>query len=38
MPPGRRLNEYVTVESVEVREVAGTVHQIDDVPHQVTPN
>ncbi len=38
MPPGRRVNEFVTVESVEVREVAGRVHQIDDVPQQVTPD
>jgi hypothetical protein len=37
MPPGRQLNEFVTIESVEVREVAGSVHQIDDVPLQVTP-
>jgi hypothetical protein len=37
MPPGRQVNEYVTVESVEVREVAGSVHQLDDVPLQVTP-
>ena len=37
MPPGRQLNEFVTVESVEVREVAGSVHQVDDVPLQVTP-
>jgi hypothetical protein len=37
MPPGRKLNEYVTVDSVEVREVAGSVHQLDDVPLQVTP-
>lgn len=38
MPHGRELNEYVTVESVEVREVAGSVHQLDDVPLQVTPD
>ena len=37
MPPGRELNEYVTIQSVEVREVAGSVHQLDDVPLQVTP-
>ena len=37
MPPGREVNEYVTVQSVEVREVAGSVHQLDDVPLQVTP-
>jgi hypothetical protein len=37
MPPGRKVNDYVTVESVEVREVAGSVHQLDDVPLQVTP-
>jgi hypothetical protein len=37
LPPGRALNDYVTVRSVEVREVAGSVHQLDDVPLQVTP-
>ncbi len=37
MPPGREVNEFVTVQSVEVREVAGSVHQLDDVPLQVTP-
>jgi hypothetical protein len=37
MPSGRVVNEYVTVVSVEVREVAGSVHQLDDVPLQVTP-
>jgi hypothetical protein len=37
MPAGREVNEYVTVHSVEVREVAGSVHQLDDVPLQVTP-
>ena len=37
MPPGREFNDFVTVESVEVREVAGSVHQLDDVPLQVTP-
>jgi hypothetical protein len=37
MAPGRQINDYVTVQSVEVREVAGSVHQIDDVPIQVTP-
>ena len=37
MPPGRQVNEFVTVESVEVREVAGSVHELDDVPLQVTP-
>ena len=37
MPPGRQLNQFVTVDSVEVREVAGSVHQLDDVPLQVTP-
>ena len=37
MPPGRQLNEFVTIDSVEVREVAGSVHQLDDVPLQVTP-
>ena len=37
MPPGRELNEFVTIESVEVREVAGSVHQMDDVAFQMTP-
>lgn len=37
LPPGRQVNEFVTVESVEVREVAGSVHQIDDVARQMTP-
>ena len=37
MPAGRQLNEFVTIDSVEVREVAGSVHQLDDVPLQVTP-
>ena len=37
MPPGRQLNEFVTIDSVEVREVVGSVHQLDDVPLQVTP-
>ena len=37
MPAGRELNEFVTIESVEVREVAGSVHQLDDVPLQMTP-
>ena len=37
MQPGRPLNEFVTLDAVEVREVIGTVHQIDDVPMQVTP-
>lgn len=37
MPRGRTLNEYVTVESVEVREVVGSVHQLDPVPLQMTP-
>jgi hypothetical protein len=37
MPAGRELNEYVTIQSVEVREVAGSVHQLDDVPLQMTP-
>jgi hypothetical protein len=37
LPPGREMNEFVTVESVEVREVAGRVHAIDDVPQQMTP-
>src|SRR3954470_2294259 len=35
LPPGRQVNEFVTVESIEVREVAGTVHQLDDIPFQV---
>ena len=38
MPPGRQVNEFVTVESVEVRELAGSVHQLDDVPLQMTPD
>jgi hypothetical protein len=37
MPAGRELNDFVTVQSVEVREVAGSVHQLDDVPLQMTP-
>lgn len=37
MPPGRQVNEFVVVESVEIREVAGSVHQLDDIPLQVTP-
>ena len=37
MPAGRELNEYVTIQAVEVREVAGSVHQLDDVPLQMTP-
>ena len=37
MPKGRELNEYVTVQSVEVCEVAGSIHQLDDVPLQMTP-
>ncbi|HLM19007.1 MAG TPA: hypothetical protein VK549_14390 [Acidimicrobiia bacterium] len=37
MPSGRQVNDYVTVQSVEVREVAGSVHQLDDIPLQVTP-
>jgi hypothetical protein len=37
MPVGRQLNDYVTIDAVEVREVAGSVHQMDDVPLQVTP-
>jgi hypothetical protein len=36
MPPGRQVNEFVLVQSVEVREVAGSVHQLDDVPLQMT--
>jgi hypothetical protein len=31
------VNEFVLVQSVEVREVAGSVHQLDDIPLQVTP-
>ena len=37
LPPGRQVNEYVTIESVEIREVAGSVHQLDEVPLQMTP-
>jgi len=37
MPAGRQVNEFVVVESVEVRAVAGTVHQLDDIPRQMTP-
>jgi hypothetical protein len=37
MQPGRQLNDFVTLVAVEIREVVGTVHQIDDVPMQVTP-
>ena len=37
LPKGRELNEYVTVQSVEVCEVAGSVHQADDVSLQMTP-
>lgn len=37
LPAGRQVNEFVTVQSVEVREVAGSVHQLDDVPLQMTP-
>ncbi|MET0628236.1 MAG: hypothetical protein ABW033_07260 [Acidimicrobiia bacterium] len=37
MPAGRQVNEFVVVEAVEVRAVAGTVHQLDDVPRQMTP-
>jgi hypothetical protein len=36
MPPGRQVNDFVTVESVEVREVAGSVHQSDPVAFQMT--
>lgn len=36
MPPGRQVNEFVTVESVEVREVAGSVHQPDELPLSMT--
>ena len=36
MPPGRQVNEFVVVESGEIREVAGSVHQLDDIPLQVT--
>jgi hypothetical protein len=38
MPPGRQINDYVTVLTVEIREVAGSVHQMDDVPRQMTPD
>ena len=34
---GRQVNEFVTVQSVEVREVAGSIHQPDDIPYQMTP-
>ena len=37
LPPGRQVNEYVTIESVEVREVAGSVHQSDEIAYQMTP-
>jgi hypothetical protein len=37
MPTGRQLNEFTTVVSVEVCEVAGSVHQLDPVPLQMTP-
>ena len=37
LPTGRKVNEFVTVESVEIREVVGSVHQLDDVPLHVTP-
>jgi hypothetical protein len=37
MPEGRELNEYVTVQSVEVVEVAGSVHQLDEDPLQMSP-
>jgi hypothetical protein len=37
LPHGRQLNDFVTVEAVEVREVAGSVHQSDPVAFQMTP-
>ncbi len=37
LPPGRQVNEFVTILSVEVREVAGSVHQSDEVAYQMTP-
>ena len=37
LPAGRQVNEFVTVQAVEVREVAGSVHQSDDIPYQMTP-
>jgi hypothetical protein len=37
LPHGRQLNDYVTVDAVEVREVAGSVHQSDPVAFQMTP-
>ena len=37
LPAGRQVNEYVTIESVEVREVAGSVHQSDEIAYQMTP-
>ncbi len=36
LPHGRQLNDFVTVESVEVREVAGSVHQSDPIAFQMT--
>ena len=36
MPTGRQVNEFVTVQSVEVREVAGNVHQADELPLSMT--
>ncbi len=36
MPAGRQVNEFVTVDAVEVREVAGNVHQPDDLPMSMT--
>jgi len=36
MPAGREVNEFATVESVEVREVVGSVHQPDDLPLSMT--
>jgi hypothetical protein len=37
LPPGRQVNEFVTIQSVEVREVAGSVHQSDEIAYQMTP-
>ena len=37
MPAGRQVNDFVIVESVEIREVAGSVHQSDPVAYQMTP-
>jgi hypothetical protein len=37
MPKGRELNEFTTVDSVDVCEVVGSVHLLDPVPLQMTP-